>query len=141
MIRTATGADIPRVVEMGLRFLAETKYGEHAPANPAQMAKTVEYLLASGGVLVSERAGELVGMIGYALFPHFISGELVAGEVFWWVEPEFRGEGVKLLLAAEIRAKDSGAVKMQMIAPDDKVAALYERLKYTFIESAYQKPL
>jgi hypothetical protein len=30
-------------------------------------------------------------MLGYVIFPHFLSGELVAGEVFWWVEPEDTG--------------------------------------------------
>jgi GNAT superfamily N-acetyltransferase len=63
------------------------------------------------------------------------------GEVFWWVEPEHRGEGVKLLREAEKRAKHAGAQTMQMIAPTDKVAGLYQRFGYEFVEAAYQKSL
>jgi GNAT superfamily N-acetyltransferase len=80
-------------------------------------------------------------MLGYVLFPHFLSGELVAGEVFWWVEPGFRGEGLKLLRAAETRSRAAGAKYLQMIAPNDRVAAVYKRLDYSFVEAAYQKLL
>lgn len=141
MIRLACAADVPRLVEMGLRFRAETDYARHLVENPAQMAELAARLIASDGVLVSERAGALVGMLGYVLFPHFLSGELVAGEVFWWVEPEHRGEGVKLLREAERRAKQRGALKLQMIAPNEKVGALYQRFGYSYVESTFQRSL
>ena len=41
--------------------------------------------------------GAIVGMLGFIIHDHFISGEKVAGEVFWWMEPEHRGDGLKLL--------------------------------------------
>jgi GNAT superfamily N-acetyltransferase len=141
LIRLACESDVPRLVEMGRRFRNETGYNKHLAENPAKMAELASQLAAAGGVLVSERAGQIVGMIGIFLFPHFLSGELVAGEVFWWVEPEHRGEGIKLLREAEKQARERGAVKLQMIAPNPKVAALYERLGYEFVESAYQRTL
>lgn len=141
MIRAATGEDVPRLVEMGRRFRSETGYAKVLAENPAKMAELAGQLAAAGGLLVAERAGTLVGMLGFVVFPHFISGETTAGEVFWWVEPEHRGEGVKLLREAEHCARAAGAEKMQMIAPTDRVATLYRRLGYEFVEASYQRSL
>jgi GNAT superfamily N-acetyltransferase len=127
---------------MGRRFRRETDYQRHLAENPETMAATARHLVAQGGVLVSEQpGGALVGMIGWVLFPHFLSGEVIAGEVFWWVEPEHRGQGLRLMRAAERQARQNGAQKMQMIAPTDAVATLYRRFGYEFVEAAYQKAL
>jgi GNAT superfamily N-acetyltransferase len=141
LIRLATSADVPRLVEMGQRFRRETTYSQHLAENPEQMEKLLEQLMSSDGVLVSEREGVLVGMIGYIVYSHFLSGDTVAGEVFWWVEPEARGDGLRLLREAERRAKERGARHLQMIAPTAQVAHVYERLGFTYVESTYQKTL
>jgi GNAT superfamily N-acetyltransferase len=141
LIRSATAQDIPRIVEMGLHFHQGSPYRAHIKENPQQMRNLAEHLVLNKGLLLSERQGEICGMFGYFVYPHFMSGEVVAGEVFWWVEPEHRGEGVKLLKEAEKRAKSSGAKRMQMIAPDDRIGMLYKRLGYEFVESSYQKTI
>jgi RimJ/RimL family protein N-acetyltransferase len=48
-------------------------------------------------MLAAERGGKIVGMLGYSIYDHFIGGEKSAVEVFWWVEPEHRGDGLRLL--------------------------------------------
>lgn len=140
MIRDAVEADVPRLIEMGERFHRESSYGKHLAENHAQFEVLARKIVADGGVLVIDD-GDLVGMIGYFIFPHFLSAEIIAGEVFWWIEPEHRGEGKALLKAAESKAKLAGAQKMQMIAPNPRVGKLYERSGYEFVESAYQKTL
>ena len=40
-------------------------------------------------------------MIGLLLFENPITGEPTVSELFWWVEPEARGSGVRLLKRAE----------------------------------------
>lgn len=141
MIRAARSEDVPRLVEMGQRFRENTSYSKHLANNPAKMAETAAKLIAVDGILVTERAGKVVGMIGFIFHDHFISGELSGGEVFWWVEPEHRGEGVKLVKAAEAIARAKGATNFQMIAPTGQVMAVYERLGYEFVEATYQKNL
>lgn len=141
MIRAAVEADVPRLIEMGERFHRESHYSKHLAPNAAQFDVLARKIVADGGVLVIDRDGELVGMIGYFIFPHFLSAEIIAGEVFWWIEPGCRGEGRELLKAAESRAKTAGAQKMQMIAPNPRVGKLYERAGYSYVESAYQKTL
>lgn len=141
MIRLAAESDVPRLVEMGLRFRRESEYHRHLRENPEKMGELAAQLVAQGSLLVSQVDSDLVGMLGYVLFPHFLSGDLVAGEVFWWVDPRHRGEGLRLLRAAEGRARSCGAQFMQMIAPNERVADLYKRLHYSFVESAYQRAL
>ena len=128
---------------MGERFLTETVYRGRVAVNPAAMARTVAMLLHSeiGAVFVSEHDGTVVGMIGLILFEHPITGEVTATELFWWVEPEHRGHGLRLLKRGEQWAHASGARAVQMIAPTPDLGRLYERLGYSFMESGYQKAI
>ena len=129
---------------MGERFLTETVYcGRNVGVNPMAMARTVGLLLASdmGAVFVVEQQDTVVGMIGLLLFENPITGELTASELFWWVEPEHRGHGVRLLKRGEQWARASGAQKIHMIAPTPAVGHLYERLGYGYLEAAYQKAI
>jgi GNAT superfamily N-acetyltransferase len=141
MIREATEQDIPRIIEMGLRFNQNSPYKSLLLADSAQMRDLAGKLIPAGGILISEQGEKAVGMIGFYVYPHFLSGETVAGEIFWWMEPENRGHGKDLLRAAEARARAAGAKKMQMIAPDERVGVLYRRLGYGYVESTYQKSL
>ena len=135
--------DTPALVAMGQQFLQTEMYRDVIQQNPAQMAIVVENLIEheGGAILVLERDGILVGMIGIICTVHFLSGELCAGEVFWWVTPGHRGDGVRLLKAAESWAVVRGAKKLQMIAPTERVGQFYERMGFTRIEIAYQKEL
>lgn len=140
MIRGARLDDIPALIRMGKKF-RHAAYRRHLAENPEQMRRMAAQLIGADGLLVMEHDREITGMLGFLVFPHFLSGELVAAEVFWWVEPQHRGDGLKLLREAERRARAAGAKRMQMIAPNQRVASLYSRLGYEFVESAYQRSL
>lgn len=147
IIRRALTAEIPTIVEMGRHFLAASPFVDVIPDSTVHMRALATQLLACGAqgtILVADIAeGEgLMGMVGLTCTPHFLSGELTAGEVFFWVEPRARGiVGVRLIQAAEQWAKDSGAVAIQMIAPDARVGTFYNRRKYRAIETTYWKRL
>ena len=142
MIRPALASDLDAIVAMGARFITETPYRWIA-LNPAQLRETAGWLLSSPDrvILVSERGGALVGMIGLACYPHPFSGERIAGELFWWVEPEHRGGGVRLLKAAEVWAKAAGARRLQMVAPSPAVADMYRRLGFAEVEQNFDREL
>ena len=145
MIREATVDDVPSLVEMGARFIAETVYRNHVAINPRALANLMLMLIDSSGgaVFVSELDGKPVGMIGAQVYPHPMSMEFIGAELFWWVEPDARGKGsgIKLLKKAEEWADERGAVRMQMIAPNDKVGRVYAALGYTKIEEQYQRDI
>jgi GNAT superfamily N-acetyltransferase len=145
MIREANLEDIPRIVEMGRRFVSESTYKEFIFENPEQMGALAEQVISNpqGRILISERNGRTVGMLGLIVFPHFLSKELVAGEVMWWVDPEARAglTGLKLMKKAEKIATEMGAVKMQMVAPSKRIGKLYEHFGYVEVERMYQRNL
>jgi GNAT superfamily N-acetyltransferase len=145
MIRDATLADVPQLVAMGQRFRTSSRYAAVLRDNPAQLARMAEGLIAGdhGHVWVSaDDAGALSGMLGVIRFDHPMSGDLNVGELFYWVNPESRGNGVRLLRRAEAWARDQGAAAILMIAPDQTdVGALYARLGYTAVETAWSKRL
>jgi hypothetical protein len=141
MIRLATLEDVPRLVEMGLNFRGTTSYEKLLRENPSKMKELAEKLIQCQALLVSERDGSLVGMLGFFIYDHFISGEKVAGEVFWWQEPGKRGDGLKLMKEFERIAKEAGAKQIQMVAPTDQVARVYKHMKYEFVEASYSRTL
>lgn len=143
MIREATLSDVPAMVEMGQRFARTAPYRGVLHENPIQMAAMGTSLIESeaGTILVLERSGVLIGMIGMICTPHFMSGEMFAGEVFWWVDPGERGGGVRLMKSAEEWAAAQGAKTMQMVAPTDRVGRLYARMGYAPTETTFQKAL
>ena len=143
MIRPATMQDVPALVAMGQQFAQTEMYRDVLRENPEQMAILAGNLIdhENGAILVLERGGTLVGMIGILCTVHFLSGELCAGEVFWWVTPGHRGDGVRLLKAAESWAMVRGAKTLQMIAPTERVGQFYDRMGFTRIEMSYQKEL
>lgn len=145
MIRAAGPTDIPRLIQMGARFLRETPYRGKVAVVEDQMERVVRHLLEqpNGMIFVLERAEEVVGMIGFMVFDHPISGDSMASELFWWVDPEHRNGlgGVQLLRRAEQWARRAGATRMQMIAPDEHVGSFYQRLGYEPLETTFQRTL
>ena len=85
VIRPATLADVPALVVMGQQFAQTELYRDILRENPEQMAIVATNLIEdeSGTVLVLERDSVLMGMIGLVCTPHFLSGDMYAGEVFW----------------------------------------------------------
>lgn len=138
-IRRATVADLDALVAMSGHFIAAI-YPADLPFNPAQVRALAAQLITSpdGDVLVAEDGGRVVGMLALTAYAHPMSGERIATEVCWWVEPAQRGSGVRLFHAAEAWAREHGAAVFQMIAPSRQVARFYERMGLHAIETTYQ---
>lgn len=147
LVRPANTADLPAALEMAARFYATTDYTKVAPMSADSVVKLGRLLLDQGVLLVAEREGKLVGLIGLivAAFP-FNEAYRTAHEVLWWVDPEERetGAGVALLREMIPACKYRGAVAIQMLHlanSPPQAAALYERLGFVHTETAYIKVL
>ncbi len=154
-IRPAVESDIPDIVNMGVNFYVDSVYSTFIDANVPHMAETARQMIGNSDavILVASRVSsaeyapdghrideQLVGMIGLVMFVHPISGARAASELFWWVEPDFRGTtGVKLLHHAEKWARDHQADILYMVAPTPEVERLYSRTGFTRVEVGYQK--
>lgn len=143
-IRPATLRDIGPMVNMGMNFHAASRYAKLINANRKTIEKTLMAMLCADShqIMVADIDGTLVGMLGLCTYPHPVSGEFTAAELFWWVEPEHRGtNGLRLLKKAESWAIRQGVTTLQMIAPTTEVEKLYDRLGYQRVEVNYQKRL
>lgn len=144
MIRRARLTDIPALVELGMRFMHESGYAAHLTANPNAHAELAERLITdvSGLVLVDERESEIVGMLGAIATVHPHSGDRVMAELFWYVAPDARGSGVRLLQEAEHWAITNGVRKSIVVAPEgSSVDLLYVRMGYKPLERQFIKDL
>lgn len=144
-MRLATRADIPRLVEMGQRFIAETEYRDFIAFNRDALEALMAGMIGKTNcaIFVGEVSGQIVGMLGMHIYRHPMSNERVAAEAFWWVEPEHRKSsvGLDLLARGEAWAKTNAATKMQMIAPNERVGRLYRTRGYRKFEEQYQRDL
>lgn len=140
-MRAATVDDLDAIVTMAESFLRETPYGTQIGTNPDQVREFAWTLLTNPEAAIAVTGGETpTGMIALWCFAHPFSGERIASELVWWVNPEARGSaGVRLLRWAEAWARAQGAVALQMIAPTDRVGEFYERRGYTRVEVSYQR--
>jgi len=142
-IRPATRDDIPRLVTMTRRFIAGSLYAHVLTDSPEAVAAVYTHLVddASGGVFVAETEAGVVGLLALARTTSLFSGQRLAVEVAWWVEPEARGCGQALLKAGERWAVESGADQIQMVAPacadGQRVGRLYARRGYAPLETHY----
>lgn len=137
MIRAAVIADVPRLVEMGVLFLASTAYGAVLPTNRAAIAERMAWLIEhpDRDVLVTvDHADTPTGMLGVLAFAHPLSGQWVAGHLFWW-------QGPRLLRAGEQWARAHGAESFLMNAPmmsaTVDVARHYVQRGYRAVETSY----
>lgn len=143
MTRPAEEKDFPALIEMGKRF-AEAEYAGKIAVDPSSLESLLKVLREGPKslLLVSEDEGGAVrGAVGAFLFFHPISGELVCGEAFWWVDEGYRGRGIKLMKKLEQWAAEHRAAVLSMVAPNGRVAEFYERTGYDKVETTYQKRL
>jgi GNAT superfamily N-acetyltransferase len=143
VIRHATPGDIGQIAVLGERFISESHYHRLIGINPDALRSVAELLIREdhGLLLVDEFYGELAGMIGMIATIHPTSWEPVASELFWYVPPEARGGGLKLLLAGERWAREFGCKRCIMVSPNARVGALYERLGYELLETSWIKDI
>jgi GNAT superfamily N-acetyltransferase len=89
--------------------------------------------------------GKIVGGICIIFVESMLDGVLECSELFWYVDDEYRGKGISLLLHAEKYAKQNGAKRMIMMylinSMPDKLEKLYTRMGFRELERSYIKEL
>lgn len=142
-IRLAKESDKPELFRMGEAFFKASGYSsEMGNWNPELLGTVLDNLIAAECVLISDG-----GIIGWVNFPVFMTGAQVAQELFWWVDEGKRGSGlaVKLLKAAEAKAKEQGSRAIMMLCLDDldgnRVADLYAKMGYRPRERTFMRAL
>lgn len=141
MIRLATDEDVPAIVAMGQEFAETSTYREQMRTDPARLEAVALGILGNpdAAMWVCERDGTLIGMLAMLLVTHPMSGDRIASEIVWWMNPTARGAGVRMLRAAEQWAQDNAAVAVHMIAPTERVGTFYAAIGYAAVEVNYYR--
>lgn len=112
MIRKATHADLPRLLELGAMMHAESRF-RVLRWNADKMGGLLSDLIHGehGCVLVSEKGGVIVGGFVGVLLPHWCSDDRVANDLALFVDPEHRGgtSAARLVRAFVKWARENGA--------------------------------
>lgn len=107
-MRQATKEDIPRLVEYGRRFHRESGYAEYVTFHDERFAGFLEEIIESPRAALFVADG---GFIAGVLHQMYMTFDVTAHEVFWWVVPKKRKThvGRELKKAFENWAKEHGA--------------------------------
>lgn len=144
-IRQADLQDIDHIQAMFRVFVATSQYRKYVGDSPTHSYAAIEKLLTSEdcAVFVVDAGDALIGMLGLCCFSHPFSGEKLAVEAFWWLNPERRGHGAFLLRHGEKWARAQGAQRLDLMQPVDKarVGQIYEALGYSAVEVTWRKTL
>lgn len=145
IIRVANLTDTIRIVDMGRKFLMAGPYKELLKDNPEYFVRFTMGLLLNPNakiLVATTKDNYPIGVLAFIVNSHYLSGELTASELIWYVEPNYRGQvPLELFWAAQKAAKEMGAIVMQFTAPTESVGAIYKRSGYQQIEVGYQKRL
>ena len=87
-------------------------------------------------IMVEHRDGDIIGGVGGVIANFMTSDVKNCIEMFWWVDPEFRGEiGLKLYREFESEAKKLGAERLLMAymnnSDPDRLAKFYKAKGFT----------
>lgn len=144
MIRVAELADLPFIVEAGLKFVSAGTYSAEV-ADKDHLASVAETALLdpSGVVAVLKEGKDFGGCYVGGVVKNFITGRSMLFEIFLWVEPEFRGNGRALMTFAEGLARSKGATSSMLSHPVEATHAgkAFTRWGYDLTELHYRKAL
>lgn len=147
MIRSAKQEDLRRIIEMAERFYPFTSYNlkSKIPLDTESTALFASTMIDHHVVLVAEVEEKVVGVVSIVLMPFIFNPAYVhAGEILWWVEPEYisNGLGRQLLQAAEQVCKEKNVTHIQMIdieCSPVRAEALYRSEGYELTERSFTK--
>lgn len=138
MIRPATPLDVPAILEMGVRFFAESPTYSRLTFDRDRLAEVLFELIDSphGFAQVADLGGRVVGVMLAAATPHWCARDLIASEMALYVDPEARGS----MLAARMvkrylawgRALGCSLITAGVSTGKDteRITALYVRLGF-----------
>ncbi len=140
VIRQVTESELLEVCCKLSRFEECTKF---VKVNPVIMASTYSKFIRDGvgGIIISLSDNAVSGGLGFIISNDLHSGEKIAVETFWYVLPEFRGIGIKLLDEFEKLAKENSCDNIAMVHLEDSspevLERLYKKRGYKLVERHY----
>lgn len=142
MIRKAIEADFEQILDLAADFWTHTEFEE--PFEREHTVSLVEMAHEHGLLAVVELDNKLVGFAAGVKAPLMGNSTVMAGtELAWWVDPNYRGNGVRLLKFMEQLAKEEGLKYWSMVSMESSnpeyVDKIYRKMGYKLSETTYLK--
>src|SRR5687767_10387608 len=84
-VRLGTPEDFHQVLPMAEQFYNSTSFAKALPFDVPSILEFYIHMLKQGFVIVAEKEGALVGMLGASVHPfHLNTSHMVATEGMWW---------------------------------------------------------
>lgn len=150
MIRRLQPWELDAALPIARAFHAESGLGSDFDAS--HFMAGLENWSASGSLYLCAsspdgRLSNVHGCLCGILAPHFMTGEVLANELFWFILPEHRGgkDAIRMLDDFEAWAREHGATHLIMASfargTPETVNRLYQRRGFDPIETHHLKPL
>lgn len=142
-VRKGTSADYPLAMVAARKFFDEAPAGYRAlPLSEGRLTQTLDGMVAQGLFLIAQHGEQVIGYAGARCGPLFYTEELVACELFWWVEPAYRGRaGIALFNALIEASRQAGASYFAPLTLEGRnaseLAAFYRRRGFELVERIY----
>lgn len=104
MIRHGGIDDLPEIMRLLVRFHAENGL---VPLDPDKVVQRVGRLIADDGLFVAEVGTGLAGMVGVVENEFWYGRGSYLTDSFFYVEPEFRSDGIGEDLLREVKAEST----------------------------------
>lgn len=147
MIRAATAADIPRIIELGITLHASTSYASQPYVHEKAAAFLLELIQGEGVVFVAVVDGVTVGAMAGGIVDQWFNHDLIAYDYSIFVLPSRRNGIVALrLINAFVEwARLKGAKQVQMgictAVNVEGISRLYESAGFRLLGPLYGKEL
>lgn len=146
IIRQVVHGDLAKLAEFGAEFYRVGALPGRFDPDYFARFWSESISLGRGVIVVGEVGGSVAGTIGGLLYEDPNNGDLVAQEMFWWLDPAFRGSGgVRLLDVFEDWADKVGAVRVVMTAVhglrEKALGRLYAGRGYREVETNYVRAI
>jgi len=139
-IREADANDIDVLIPFALAHWQEMPW-RHVPPNEQRIRTIMAWAVSTVGAAawVFVQGDAVMGTIAMSLSTNIYSGEVMASNIWWYVDPSARGRGgLMLLRVAEEWAREHNAV-MSIGVHTDKQRKSLEGLGYHMAEISLQK--
>lgn len=147
MIRAATQADVPRIIELGITLHATTSYASQPYVHEKAASFLLQLIHGEGVVFVADVGGEVVGAMAGGIVDQWFSHDLIAYDYSIFVLPSRRHGIIALrLIRAFIEwAKLRGASQVQMgictAVNVDAISRLYESAGFRLAGPLYMQEI
>lgn len=141
IIRKSIYEDMAEVSRISYKYASETLMGNLSEGHLAAM---IAGCTEKGFVLIAEREDRVVGILAGVFVEGFDMGKFFE-ETIWYVEPEYRGIGLRLYKRALQLCKEANCQGIAMTAYNNKhldnVVKFYERNGFEEIERRFYKKI